>query len=167
MLPWHERPFEIASLLNPAFCALLLCDSVDNYNQEEITRRGMPYALSFLVLPLVLHKSTREALPKSTLATMSEWLEQTPQVLVGFAARTRLLIPFTKEAIVFGMQKKAIQIDKYGKLIPDKHRALHNIALWPNDSEPAMCRKKAGLVGRWFTRSGDAATIFRTWGIRL
>lgn len=36
MLPWSERPIEVATLLNPAFCAVLLRDAIEAYEYEQI-----------------------------------------------------------------------------------------------------------------------------------
>lgn len=164
MLTWQERPSEIANLLNPAFCALLLHDSIEDFYRESVLKKGIFYGLSFLILPIVLHNPTRDALPKTTAPLMSDWLQQTPQVLVGFADRTRLLVPFTKEAIVFGMHKRTLEISKEGYLIPGTLELL-STSLWSDEAEAALCIKSAKMLGRWLARSGDPKTIFRTWGV--
>jgi len=165
MLSWQVRPSEIANFLNPAFCTLLLHESIFNFRQEQIINAGLPYPLSLLVLPIVLHKSTREALPKTTASVMSDWLQQNSRLIVGFAERTHRLTLFTKEALIFGMQKEIIDIDKNGDLI--SLPLSSKVIPWPSDSETIECRKRAGLLGRWFARSGNTVTIFRQWGIRL
>ena len=166
MLPWQVRPSEVANLLNPAFCTLLLYETISNFRQEHITQAGLPYPLSLLVLPIILHKSTRETLPKTTAPAMSDWFQQNPYLIVGFAERVNQSIPFTKEALILGMQKKAFDVAKDGNLIP-LFSSLPEVPVWLNNSEVITCRKCAGLLGRWFARSGSTSTIFRQLGIRL
>src|ERR1039457_6981771 len=55
---WNDRPPEIAHLFNPAFCALLIREGVLGF--VEVSPGGMPYPLVFLLLPIVLHKATRD-----------------------------------------------------------------------------------------------------------
>jgi hypothetical protein len=160
-LPWEKRPFEIANLLNPAFCSLLLGDSIAAFQKEN--EEGMPYPLSFLVLPLVLHEATRETFPKTTQTKLRVWLKNYPEVRFMFVERTRQLVPYTKESILFGMQKRTISVNEKGNLISKKR--LENLP-WPNQSEPAICREKSKFLGRWFALTGNASTIFIIFGVR-
>jgi hypothetical protein len=161
VLPWEERPTEVASLINPAFCSILLCDSIMDFHEK--TGRGMPYPLLFLVLPLVLHKPTREVLPRTTRTPMHVWLQKKPEVRVGFSERTRHLVPYTRESLIFGIRHGIIAVIRSGDLIPGNKR-LGNVT-WPRTAEPTMCRTKARLVGRWFAQAGDVSTTFTMWGI--
>lgn len=161
MLSWEERPIEVANLLNPAFCSILLRDSVVGFRDSNL--QGMPYPIAFLVLPLVLHKMTREALPRSIATKMHVWLQNNPEVRIDFAERTRRLVPYTKEALVFAMRAEVITISGNGNLFPANR--LGTIS-WPSDAEPAILRSRAKFLGRWFARAGDVPTIFAIWGIR-
>ena len=162
MRAWSERPIEVTNLLNPAFCSLLLRDSIVSFHKEK--EQGMPYPLSFLVLPLVLHKPTRDMLPDTIRTRLYVWLGDHPEVYVRFAQRTRQLVPYTKESLTFGVQKGIIDVTEDGNLIPVQGR-LKTLS-WPTDAEPAICRRKAQFLGRWFAQAGEVATIFAMWGIR-
>jgi Family of unknown function (DUF6521) len=83
MTPWTERPIELANLLNPAFCGFLIRSAAASYKESK--PEGMPFALAFLVLPLVLHVSTRKTLPRSVRTTLISWLRVSVQV--GWALR--------------------------------------------------------------------------------
>ncbi|MHC5731680.1 MAG: three component ABC system middle component, partial [Nostoc sp.] len=98
MQSWEQRPFEYANLLNPAFCSILLRNAIKSYHAQK--KQGMPYPLLFLVL----HGSTRNALPKTTVTKLHIWLQRQPEARVGFGDRTSYLVPYTKEALAFGMQ---------------------------------------------------------------
>jgi hypothetical protein len=161
---WKERPVEYANLLNPAFCSILLHNAVKGYQNEK--NIGMPYSLLFLVLPIVLHRSTREVLPKKIVTKLHIWMQERPEVRVEFSDRTKNLVPYTKEALTFGMQTKIISIDRQGNLSWVKGQ-LRNISTvsWSKDTETAICYKKAEFVGRWLAQAGEVSTIYTMWGI--
>lgn len=162
MLPWENRPIEVANLLNPAFCSILLRDSVETFQIEN--GQGMSYPLSFFILPLVLHKPTREALPRTTRTKLHTWLQEKPEVRIGFVERARQLVPYSKEAIIFGLQTGIIKVNENGNLTPSSKR-LKKLS-WVDEVEPSICRKKAQFLGRWLARAGNVPTILTIWGIR-
>ena len=85
MRRWDQRPFEIRNLFNPAFCGLVLFRALQGYEEED--SRGMPFSLSLLVLPLCLHKDSREVIAVSTRSYLLKVMEKNPKVQVGFADR--------------------------------------------------------------------------------
>src|SRR6266446_4843303 len=101
MSRWSERPIEEQRLLNPSFCSLLLWHSA--HSHAEATRGRVEIALeeSFLVLPMVLHRETRESLPARTTTSLAVWLGRHPLAPSTITDRARSLIPFTKEALRF------------------------------------------------------------------
>lgn len=162
MIPWERRPTEVANLFNPSFCAMVIKDAVTDY--ADLQTSGMPYALSFLILPIALHTSTRIALPKRLGQPLHEWLEQHPNSKVGFPARVRRMTPFTKEAIIFATQKGFITIALNGNL--QSFKPSPRPASWDEDAEIRDCLSAAQFLGRWFASTGDISTVFRLWGVR-
>jgi hypothetical protein len=164
LLAWDQRPLEIAYLLNPAFCILVLNEAIRNYQETRSTNNGMPYPLSFLILPLVLHRKTRELLPKKISKDLYDWLQENPVVYSGYADRIRRLAPLTKEAIIFGVQRQIIGVDQQGNLISSFTPSSYSA----DKSAPdlSLYLKSAGLIGRWFASFGSVETIYRTWRIR-
>jgi hypothetical protein len=162
MTIWRRRPVELAQLLNPAFCAVLMRASVQEYHKENPD--GMPFAMSFFVLPVSLHSPTRAALPKRVTAKMHVWLQHNPQVLIGFAQRMRLLAPPTKEAHIFAMRAGLISVSKDGFLVPSTIPV--KAPEWPKGSEALDCYGAARFLGRWFPRYADLKMIFALWGVR-
>lgn len=67
MIPWSKRTPEIANLLNPSFCAILLYSATFEY-QKKAKNNSMPFPLLYLVLPIILHKSTRNRVNSRTNA---------------------------------------------------------------------------------------------------
>lgn len=97
MIPWSKRTPEIANLLNPSFCAILLYSAIFEYQKKA--KNNMPFSLLYLVMPIVLHKNTRNRV--NSRENMVVWLQRNPDVLIGFADRAKSLIGFTNEAIEF------------------------------------------------------------------
>lgn len=164
MQAWEQRPLEYANLLNPAFCSIILQNAIKGYQNEK--KQGMPYPLLFLVLPLVLQNSTRNALPKRIVTKLHIWLQRNPEARVGFGDRTRNLVPYTKEALAFGMQTGIISICDDGKFtwVNGKLKPILAVS-WSSDTEPAICYKKAEFIGRWLAQAGEVSTIYIMWGI--
>lgn len=162
MLPWSERPVEVANLFNPAFCALLLRRTIDAYHHS--VKNGMDFPLAFIVLPIVLHKATREVLP--TISTkLNVWMQRHHEMRIGFAERTQNLVPITREGLMFALQQGALQLDETGALIPGAVKLeKHSVDA---ASETAICLKKAEFIGRWFAEAGNAVTILTAWGIKV
>lgn len=63
MTKWAERSPDVAALLNPAFCGVLIQQAVSGFCSQRPV--GMPFELAALVLPLVLHRESEEKLPSS------------------------------------------------------------------------------------------------------
>ncbi len=112
MTLWAERSIEERHLLNPSFCSMVLWHSASGF----VTTRSpaMPLALSFLVLPFVLHRTTRESLPRTTTTSLATWLAEQPLVRSRVAERAIALRPFTKEALIFGGVHGLLGLDAAG-----------------------------------------------------
>lgn len=162
MTSWDERPPEVAHLFNPAFCALVLREAVKAYAGER--EEGMELGLLFLVLPVVLHGQTRDALPTSTATHLHAWLEATPVAQVGLARRVEAIAPHTREATLYALQRGALAVNGAGRLVPTSAR-LGRYRPTP-ESEAAECVRRAGFLGRWFARTGAPATVLTLWGIQ-
>lgn len=154
---------ETFTLFNPAFCAVLLTKAAAGYGSVAATR-GMPLTFAFLVLPSALHKPTRDALPKTTAASMWSWLRGNPLLLVDFADRVRTFQPFTSAAITYGLRRGVLRCSP-GALIAGtlerRPRTLHPTEDW------LACVKAAEFLGKWFGGAEtDEATTLARWGVR-
>jgi hypothetical protein len=160
---WEERPREVANLFNPAFTSLLLSRTLGGYTSGDAP--GMPLVLTYLVLPIVLHPDTRDALPRAASTTMYGWIAEHPHLKALFPARARRSVPFTQEAIRFGIMygKLAITADALG---PGALRYAQS-AMPPDATDDVrLCLQKAAFLGRWFAETESPRTILATWGIR-
>lgn len=160
MIAWDRRPIEIASLLNPAFCGEVIRRCIEKY--EKVSSQPLPYPLVYLILPLVLHKKTRETIsPKKQLHA---WLQSHEEVKIGFADRTKELVPITKEALLFLLQVGVIEVDDQARLSAIRYD--RRVPASQKEGEIDNCYHTSEVIGRWFAQSGNVTTIYALWGIR-
>jgi Family of unknown function (DUF6521) len=158
---WEERPIEVANLLNPAFCGAILLRAISEY--QRTSQEFFPYALTFLVLPIILHKNTREQIAPQTRVQLHAWIQQHQDVRVGFADRASQLVPITNESIMFLLQLNQLSIDQRGRFEAHTQRQTLRV---PTSEEIDDCYRKARIVGRWFARAGVSENVFAMWGVR-
>jgi len=164
MIPWAERSPEKRSLLNPAFCANLLWNAASGYASEDVG--ALSFEESFLILPMVLHRETREGLPRSTRTSLAVWLDENPLVRGRVGSRARQLVSFNKEALTFGGVHGFLRLEG-GRLLADVNwRRVVNRTVTESSDEVKDCFRRAGFVGRWFAKTGSAATVFALMGVR-
>ena len=164
MRPWADRVKEEAYLLNPAFSAINLTAALSGYESTATT--GMPFAMSFMVLPVVLHRPTRETLPISTRTSMPAWLQQHAEARVSFFERVTSLRPHTREALHFGLRHGLLTTGEAGSLRAAQKATRVDRMLDKMTGEARECGLKARLVGKWLAATGSPATAMALWGIR-
>ena len=160
MEAWNKRIPEIANLLNPAFCSTIIYHVILEYQKKA--KREFPFTLIYLILPIVLHKSTRERITSRT--NMVVWIQKYPDVLIGFPGRAKSLVPFANEAVEFLLQQKILQITN-GELSVVKTLSKSKIDAIA-DQEIHECYNKAENVGRWFAQMGAEENIYAVWGVK-
>jgi hypothetical protein len=159
---WNERPQEIAHLLNPAFLGVLIRRAVARY--ETASSRGMPFALTPFILPLVLHARTRSMLP-TIATTFPTWLQEHRELLVDFPHRVAELTPYTREALIFALQRNALTIDSQGGFREGKAK-MKGKTKYPDKSvEIGECWRRSEFVGRWLAEAGPVATVYGLVGV--
>ena len=164
LLRWDNRSFEEASLFNPSFCVLLLSEAISNHRQRN--GRLMPFPLVFLVLPVVLHSVTRNALPSTTATYLLSWIERNRATLIGFPGRVSAMRDITREAIIFGIKHNILEIADTGELTIGSERKTATTRRTPLfTDEVRECVNRAGFVGRWFADAGTVATVYASFGV--
>jgi len=158
---WDQRPFEIRNLFNPAFCGLVLFRAMLGYEEDD--PRGIPFSLSLLVLPLCLHKDSREIIAASPRSYLLKITEKNPQLQVGFADRVSTMLPYTFEGFGLLMERGCILVADNGRLrtVPNKVRKSVT-----GTDETKSSQRVARFVGKEFARIADRVTIYTTFGIR-
>ena len=161
MRVWDQRPIEIRNLFNPAFCGLVLFRAMVAYEEEDV--RGIPFSLVPLILPICLHKQSREILAPSTRSYFLKLVANHPQLLVGFSGRTQDMLPFAFEALGLLHQLGTIQVRPDGRLKANPQGVRKSIT---GSDETQEIQKVAKFLGKEFARIGDRVTIYATMGVR-
>lgn len=161
MKTWEYRATEVAHLLNPAFCGRIIYHAIKTYSKQ--TKRPMPFPLIYLILPLVLHKKTRERI--SSVTQMQVWIQRNPDVLIGFTERTNSMVKITNEAIEFLLQSGVINMTNNAELEQCKLKKSLSSSKYTND-EINKCITKSSNVAKWFAKAGTVETIYTSWGVR-
>jgi hypothetical protein len=130
---------------------------------EEEDARGMPFSLSLLVLPLCLHKDSREVVAGSSRSYLLKITEKNPQIQVGFTDRVTSMLPYAFEGFGLLMERGCISVTIDGRLqtVPDKVRKTVT-----GTDETKSCQRVARIVGKEFARIADRVTVYTTFGIR-
>lgn len=157
---WSKRIPEIAYLLNAAFCSSIIYHVILGYQKKA--KREFPFTLVYLILPIVLHKSTRERITSRT--NMVVWIQKHPDVLVGFPDRAKSLVSFANESVEFLLLQEVLQISN-GELSVAKTLSKSKINAI-EDQEIHECYNKAENVGRWFAQMGAEENIYAAWGVK-
>ena len=161
MKRWDRRPIEIRNLFNPAFCGLVLFRALQGYEEEDT--RGMPFSLSLLVLPLCLHKDSREVIAGSSRSYLLKTAEKNQQIMVGFPDRAAQMLPYALEGFGLLMERGCLIVAEDGRIQPVPNKVRKTIK---GTDETVSCQRVARIVGREFARIADRATVYTTFGIR-
>lgn len=157
---WLSRPIEVANLFNPAYCALIIRACSASYKQAAGV--GLPFALSFLALPLVLHPMLSVHLPATARTKLHVWLQEKPEVKFAFPRRVLETNCYTREALHFGIVHRGLAITKAGRIVPGKAKP----AASSSNSSVTQAQLRAALIGKLFAQVDDATGVFAMFGVR-
>ena len=164
MKPWAERNREEAHLLNPPLCCVTITSACAGYS--ESSGQPLPFALAFMVLPIVLHKHTRESLPRTSRTSVPAWLQEHAEARIGFHERLMALQPYTREALRYGLAFDWIAIGDSGVIRCVAPNRLTNRAIRSLGGDAQECVSRAHFLGKWFGTTASTETTMALWGIR-
>jgi hypothetical protein len=161
-LGWSDRPSEEARNLNPAFCGEIIFRTVSEY--FRLRQSPFSFALSFVVLPIALHKVTRELLPGNASAAFAGWIAERSPFLAEFPDRVLRLVPVTRESLLFLVQHKVVGLEA-GGLVPGAKPIGRSARPSQVTDDVAEARSAAALLGRWFANQGSPSSILQGLGV--
>lgn len=153
---WSERNTIVANLFNPAFCGEIIRVAIKEYNQHTNTK--FPYAFTFLVLPIVLHKATRERMPRSVRTYFFVWVEKNDDLFFDFATRTRSMVKYTKEALSFLLVHNKIQMNENAEIVATNERIKKINKVDYQEYNEIL--KRAEMLGKWLSSTSDVKSIY-------
>ena len=155
-IEWTERNTIVANLFNPAFCGEIIRATAKEFNRHTST--NFPYAFAFLVLPIVLHKATRERMPRTVRTYFFVWVEQNDDLFFDFPKRCRSMVKYTKEALSFLLIHNKIELNENAEMlaIDDKIK----IILKDEYQEYNEILKRAEMLGKWLSSTSDVKSIY-------
>lgn len=163
MNQWSNETLEERVLLNPAFCANLIWQFASAAGGEV---RHVTFLECFVLLPMVLHATTREALPRSTRTSLSVWLNDNPTARSAIARRARILVPFTKDALLFGSAQSLFHFESSDLIAHSDWTRKIKSVVRRSTAEVQACMKRAAFVGTWFSETGTPTTVMALIGVR-
>lgn len=163
MTAWIDRTIEERSLLNPAFCTSLIWHFASAVGHGQ---RALTFAETYLVLPMILPKNSREALPRSTRTSLATWIDENSSFQATLAVRSRAMVPFTKEALIFGGTRRFLQISTDAVHASVEWKRSATSTFRQSSPETQDCLKKATFLGKWFLETGTANTVMALLGVR-
>lgn len=164
MTDWKYRTIEERALLNPAFCASLIWHfSAAGGGQQK---RALTFTESFLVLPIVLPKNSRESLPRSTRTSLATWLDANPSFQATLATRCKAMAPFTKDALLFGGTRQLFYVSTEAIQANNEWKRRASAAMRKSSAETQSCLKKSAFLGSWFIETGSDNSVLALLGIR-
>ncbi len=140
-----------ARMLNAGFCAVLTVSLLKDTAADVIGYGpGLSWLAPYLLLPLVLHKTTAEQLVNSRSRGLQEFLHGHSPVLAGYEHRARILVPYVRAGLACAVRREAVTLDKPSRRIlltssADGRDRIHEILTEEGNRSVIASRK----LGRW------------------
>lgn len=155
---------ETLVLFNPPFCGEILFQAIRSFNKES--KISFAFPLAYLILPIVLHEPSRLSVSENNRKKLHVWLQEFPELRIGFAERAREYQIFTRKALLILLQSGKVQFDDQGGIVTVSGYRNKNATQRRQNLEIKQCEQVAKILGRWFSRAGSVASIFSMWGVR-
>jgi hypothetical protein len=149
-------------MLNPALIVAVLVVAIQEYSERR--KDPLLAAHAFLIVPLVLHRDTRERLPIRSSSHWSKWVSDNPLLIAGFSARAIALREHIREGLRFALRHGLLSLDASGGLVLGQSSAAIPSRTAEGDIRDLLVG--AQRVGRWLTKLELPATAFALLGVR-
>lgn len=161
MRKWEERSREIANLLNPAFCGMILYKFIKIYSKKEVR---LPFELLYLVLPLVVYKDTRTRVGNKN--RLIDWIDENSDISLNFHKRAQSLCRITDESLIFLLETNCIKITEDGYVEVGIKKPKNSYEPISKDEDITDCFRKSEKIAKLFINAQNTETIFASLGVR-
>lgn len=157
---------ETHRLLNPPFLAAINASAASGFLEEASD--GLPLLYAFLIPAMVLHKDTREVLPKVVTTKMPSWSQQHAGVLAFLPGHVTDLERLVRVSLIVGHGIGMLSFTDTnsiapGVILPSKESER----LTKQSLEVPEILGRSHFLGRWLSTTGTPATVFSILGIGL
>lgn len=151
-------------MANPAFGAIVLRSVVKGY--EEFAAAPTPISVTFLAVPLVFTPTDLgEVFTGSNKRTgFLPWISRHPEILPGFAKRTKALAPYVIESLMFGTKHNFLAVEQGG--VRPETEGLIKEPDWSSRDERGKLIRNADRLGFWLAGVSSITTLYSTLGVR-
>ena len=119
-----------------------------------------------MVLPTVLHRETRERLPRNRRTSLADWIGRNPLVQGTIAGSAKRMGEHVREGMLFGARHGLMRLER-GRIHSDEGwRRRINGWLGEASDEVRLCARRAEFVGGWFAGNASAAGVLALLGVR-
>jgi Family of unknown function (DUF6521) len=162
---WRDRPIEEANLFNPAFLCALINEFLTDYVKSQAG--GAPVTVVVIALATTLHRASRERLPNRTVTPLYAWLQDNEDLLIGFSNRAKNIVPYVKEAILFGMATETLTAGNGHNLLPGANKSkFSKLFIESTTVEMRSIIDRSKFMGRWLSNSGSEISVAAAWGVK-
>ncbi len=165
MKKWSERPKEIANLMNPAFCSLVITSSAMGYYEYNSSK--ICYPLILISLSLILNNNTRWKLPRTIRTSLPLWIQSNLSDTIGLLDMTEDIKQIVNEAIIWGHTHDLFSFNPGGLIQPKSDFKRLTKSIPKSNKYIIEFVNQSYLLGKWLAKSGSPNTVMQLWRISL
>ncbi|WGS60302.1 three component ABC system middle component [Vibrio lentus] len=154
---------EVTELLNPAFCALIYASIVDGYNSKS--KLKIPMYMPYVLMPVVLHKESRRAIPGTSRSKLHIWLQNEPQITIGLTDRINNLESYISRGSMILKSNNFMVLDENFRISLKNKRKLQTMI---KESEYiSEYTNRARCLGNICGSFNSESTLLALLGVKL
>lgn len=155
---------EELNLYNPAYIGAILYHSIREYQNNK--SKGLHCALAYILIPLAVSNRYSQILPKTASTPIAGWVADHEGNLIGFSDSVNSFIDIVNSAIVFLLERKAVDLSQDGFFSIVVDHIPRSPALVNNNRFFKHAFLSGGFVGRWFSGVSSVETIYAHLGVK-
>ncbi len=153
---------DIFAMLNPALGAVIIRKFLDGF--EEIKEDGCFLDICYLILPIILSKKNNKTFGGTNKKTgLITWISRNSNIKVDLELQIKNTVEYSKESIIFAIQKNIILIDSNGNLFANKNLKLKS----SKNRNMKLMFSNSNRIGYWFGEMKEEKDIFYYLGVKL
>lgn len=156
-MPGTSASRDEIAFYNPAFLAAAMRSTASGY--QSMAGRGIPVPLLLPAVVIAAFLPLRSLLPRTIRTHHATWISNTPGFRPEFQRLFTTLVEPLRSALLLAVEANAVSVDGI-EVSPG------GLTLNPSDpsEETEDVMRAARFLGRWYARSGPAATTLSLLG---